>query len=118
MNTDIFEIHEGNKYTVEFLTGKPIRFSHKGKHWPLTTQCIIKRNDLIIGMGEAVKHENDTNNLQYGRVYAAKKAFNQASVRTWPELRTRLWKQILNGNTNTLPEVLKTLLDLNDSKYL
>jgi hypothetical protein len=49
----------------------------------------------VIGVGEAVKHEKDPNNLKYGRKYAAIKAFNQAKFKTWKEQRTRLWKQIL-----------------------
>lgn len=96
METEIFEIYEGTKYSVEFLTGKTFRKCHVGKHWPLTTQCVIKKDGLIIGIGEVVKHHNDVENPQYGKVYSAKKAFNQASRQTWPELRTRLWKQILN----------------------
>ena len=93
MNTEIKETSDSSTFTVEFNIGAPIRFSYKGKHWPKTTQCIIKLNGLIVGFGEAVKHENDSDNAQYGRVYAAKKAFKNASI--WPEMRTKLWKQIL-----------------------
>lgn len=87
--------YEGTNYTVEFLTGRPLRMTHKGKHWPITTQCIIKRGYLVIGVGEVVKHEKDPENPQYAKVYAAKKAFANAGHVLWPALRKKLWAQIL-----------------------
>ncbi len=95
MNTEIKETYEGTTVTVEFLTGRPLRRSHLGKHWPIVTQCIIKFNGLVIGVGEAVKHENDTDNPAYGKRCAAKKAFNDPKCKLWREMRTRLWSKIL-----------------------
>lgn len=86
---------EGHIFTVDFITGRPIRFSHKGKHWPITTQCIIKHNDLVVGIGEVIKHENEKDNPRYGRIYAAKKAFKSSNCKIWREMRERLWKEIL-----------------------
>ncbi len=83
----------GHIFSVDFITGFPIRFSHRGKHWPVTTQCIIKHNGLVIGIGEVVKHENEINNPQYGKVNAARKAFKGTKI--WREMRERLWKEIL-----------------------
>lgn len=92
---EIKDTYDHSTVTVEFTYGRPYRRTHMGKHWPITTQCVIKRDGLVIGVGEAVKHEKDTNNLKYGRKYAAMKAFNQAKFKTHKEQRTRLWKQIL-----------------------
>lgn len=86
---------EGLTFTVEFTTGRPLRRNQFGKHWPLTTQCVVKRNGLVIGVGEVVKHEKDKENPKYARMYSAKKAFANADRKIWAEERTRLWKQIL-----------------------
>ena len=89
------ETYQGKVFTVNFMIGHPMRFSHKGKHFPITTQCVIKRNNFVIGIGEAVKHEKDANNPLQGRIKSAKKAFLNADSKVWRELRERLWKQIL-----------------------
>lgn len=91
----IFYEHEGSTFSVEFNYGSPLRWSHKGKHWPHTTQCVIKLNDLIIGIGDVIKHEKDKNNPKYARMYAAKKAFKNSEAHIWLEVREALWKQIL-----------------------
>ena len=67
---EIKEIYDQHTFTVEFLVGRPIRRSH-----------IIKLNGLVIGVGEAVKHEKETHNPYYGRLKAAKKAFEKLSVK-------------------------------------
>ncbi len=86
-------------YSVEFITGRRLRVYPVGrandKNWPTTTQCIIKKNGLIIGLGEVVKHINDKENPQYARTYAAKKAFKNADRVMWRELREKLWYEIL-----------------------
>lgn len=87
--------YEGTVFTLEFAVGRPLRVAHKGKHWPITTQCTIKRDGLIVGVGEVVKHEKDTNNPKYAKVYATKKAFKNAGYKIWKELRVNFWKQIL-----------------------
>jgi len=50
---------------------------------------------LVIGVGEVVKHDKDTDNPKYARMYAAKKAFKNAEKQMWSGLREKLWKQIL-----------------------
>lgn len=95
---EIKDTYEGSIVSVEFTVGHPYRVTHKGKHWPIVTQCIIKRDGLIIGLGEAVKHVNDDYSPKHGRKYAAIKAFKQAGFKTWKEQRARLWKQILEIN--------------------
>lgn len=92
---EIKETYEGITFTVEFAVGHPLRRSHKGKHWPPTTQCTIKRDGLVIGLGDVVKHDKEINNPYYGKIKAAKKAFKHAEVSIWREMRQRLWKQIL-----------------------
>lgn len=89
----ISETYKGTTYSVEFHIGHPLRWSPKGKHWPKTTQCVIKQGDLVIGVGEVVKHAKDNENPKYARMYAAKKAF--AKTQLWTEIRQRLWQQIL-----------------------
>ena len=93
------QINEGHTYSVEFLVGRPYRRSHKGKHWPVTTQCIIRDNGLVIGIGEAVKHELETHNPHYGRVKAAKKAFENSKLngKIWRGIRENFWKEILKN---------------------
>lgn len=82
-----------NTMSIEFNVGRPFRRTHMGKHWPITTQCVIKMDNIVVGVGEVVKHELDKDNPKYARMYAAKKAF--AQTRLWPELRERAWKKIL-----------------------
>lgn len=89
------DIYEGHTFTVEFVTGHPMRFSQKGKHWPLTTQCIVKRDNLIIGIGNAVKHDIDKHNEQYAYSISAKKAFTNAGCNIWKSVRTNLYRQFL-----------------------
>lgn len=89
------EIYEGSTYTVEFASSRPQRSTYKGKYYPITTQCVIKCNELVIGVGEVVKHEKDNNNPLYAKSYAAKKAFKNTGYKTWRELRERFWKQII-----------------------
>lgn len=91
----IIEIYEGNEFSIEFIVGFPYRRCSFGKHWPKTTQCIIKCNNLVIGTGEAVKHIKDKDDPKYGKIYSAKKAFINTGFKTCPELRKRLWEQIL-----------------------
>ena len=92
---DIKAEYEGSVYTVEFLVAQKFNMCHLGKHWPITTQCVVKRNGFVIGVGEVVKHAKDTDNPYYGRIYSAKKAFAKANRQIWREMRERLWKQIL-----------------------
>lgn len=97
-NKIIQEDYEGIVFSVEFISGRPLKRSHKGKHWPLTTQCIIRKNNLIISIGEVTKHENEKENPFFARVKSAKKAFNQLDgMQVWREMRERIWKQILEN---------------------
>lgn len=89
----IQEEYEGSVYTIEFLQGHPLRKNCYGKTWNKVTQCIIKKDNLIIGTGEVIKHANDTDNIKYAKSKSAKKAFKQ--TRLWKEIRTRLWNKIL-----------------------
>jgi hypothetical protein len=89
----IKEIHEGYSYTVDFTTARVRRNNSRGKAWPLVTQCVIYKENLIIGIGEVVKHAKDEDNPKIARLKAAKKAFSRTAI--WRELRTKLWKQIL-----------------------
>lgn len=95
MKTISYE-HEGSTFTVEFNYGNPLRMTPQGKHWPLTTQCVIKVNNLVVGVGDVVKDGRDENNPKYARMYAAKKAFKNSSAHFWSEVRKALWKQILS----------------------
>lgn len=94
MNNNIQEEYENHIFKVEFITSMPLRRSHRGKHWPKTTQCIIYDGQRIIGLGEVVKHEKDPDNPKYARINSAKKAFNNCGG-LWKEIRTKLWKKIL-----------------------
>lgn len=89
----IIEEYEGNIIKVEFIQSRNMRRSHLGKHWPITTQCVIYHNNRIIALGEVVKHDKDKDNAKYAVRNAAKKAF--ANTRLWKEIRTRLWNKIL-----------------------
>jgi len=94
MSKEITHTNEkGSTYTVEFLVRRLMQVTHKGKHWPKTTQCVVKRNGLIIGIGSVTKHETDKDNPKYAKMYATKKAF--ANAQLWESERTALWKQIL-----------------------
>ncbi len=92
---EIKEEYEGRIFTVEFVSGWVFKKSHVGKHWPIATQCIVKRDGLIIGLGEVVKHEKDKDDPQYAKNFAAKKAFENAKYKIWRDVRTRLWTKIL-----------------------
>lgn len=86
---------EHNIFTVEFVTSRPLRMYHPGKAWPITTQCVLKKGNLIIGVGQAVKHEKDNDNPVHGRKVAAQKAFLAAEHKIWKEIRIEFWEQIL-----------------------
>ncbi len=77
---------------VVFLVSHNQRRTYMGKCWPKTTQCVVYQNDRIVSIGEVVKHERDKDNPQFARIQAAKKAFKKL---LWKELRTKLWKKIL-----------------------
>lgn len=94
---DIIEKYEGHVFGIKFLQSRNLRMSPKGKHWPLTTQCVIYYNNSIIGIGEVVKHEDDPDNPKYAKVNSAKKAFNNLTRPLWKEIRTKLWEQILKS---------------------
>lgn len=75
---------DGIEFTLEFTTTHNKKYyAGIGKSWPETTQCIIKKNGEIISVGTAVRHNNDSNKPEYGRTYAAKKAF--AGTRLWKD---------------------------------
>lgn len=98
------EQQEWRTVTVEFIVGKPQRrYAQLGKSWPTTTQCLVKIDGLVVGLGMAVKHTNDVENPLHGRKIAAQKAFAVARYNLYKETRIRLWKQIL-GNTFEVSE--------------
>jgi len=95
MTKEITYTFEGLIFSIEFLVGHPMQITHKGKHWAKTTQCVVKRNGLVIGLGSVTKHENDKDNPKYARMYATKKAFANAEYKIWSPVRKALWEQIL-----------------------
>lgn len=96
METILTEKYEHLTFTLEFISSRPLRQYYKGKSWPITTQCVIKRDGWIIGIGEVVKHNKDIDNSVYARKASAKKAFIAADRRIWREVREMFWKQMLS----------------------
>lgn len=85
-----------SSYQITFVS-KPLFRSYLGigKSYPKTTQCTIKRDGLIIGLGTVTKHWKDKDNPKYARAYAAKQAINNGNLRHWKELRREMWKEIM-----------------------
>ena len=93
----MFELeYDFRQYKVEFKTGNPLRYYHPGKTYPKTTQCIITRQGLVIGIGEVVKHHIDVDNPEYAMRAAMKKALmtETGRLKLWKELRTALWAEL------------------------
>ena len=86
---------DGHKYEVQVVRGRKFRRYYKGKSWPLTTQCTVRKDGFVIGVGESIKHQLDTDNPKYGLVSALKKAFNQCSHEMWKSDRTKIWSKII-----------------------
>ncbi len=87
------EIIDGSEFVLEFVNSRNLRIGPYGKHWPLTTQCILSQNSRVLAVGEVVKHEQDKDNPKYARMYSAKKAFAQRPL--WKDVRKRFWAKIL-----------------------
>lgn len=100
----MFSINYDNvTYNVEFNTGHPLKWYHTGKTYPKTTQCVIKKFDIILGVGEVVKHYLDTDNPEYARNLAMKKALNNTnslSSPLWKEFRKILWERLKEYSKN------------------
>ena len=96
-NFDFFDEDNGHLYSIEFLIGFPYKRYWRDKYFPKTTQCILKMDNLVISIGEVVKHHNDKDNTRHGKLLAAKKAFRIAELnrKIYPEIRTKLLKEIL-----------------------
>lgn len=82
-------------FSVEFLTGHPLKRYWNAKYWPRVTQCVIKKDGLIIGIGEVVKHDRDIDNPRHGRLFAAKKAFKEANIKCWWLPKLELFTEVL-----------------------
>lgn len=95
MNQEITAKLDSHVFSVEFLTGNPLRRYWRDKCWPRVTQCVIKRDGLIIGFGEVVKHERDIDNPRHGRLFAAKKAFKEAETKCWWMPKKELFTEVL-----------------------
>jgi len=96
-NFDFFDEVNGHLYSIEFLIGFPYKRYWRDKYFPKTTQCIIKMDNLVIGIGEVVKHQKDKDNTRHGKLFAAKKAFIAAEQKgkMFPQIRAKLLKEIL-----------------------
>ena len=47
------------EYKLEFIRKKQLRYTHLGKSFPIHTQCLLYRNDLLIYGETIIKHEKD-----------------------------------------------------------
>jgi hypothetical protein len=96
-NIEFFDEDSGHHFSIEFLIGFPLKRYWNDKYWPKTTQCLLKMDNLVISMGEVVKHHNDADIPRHGKLFAAKKAFRTAeqNYKMWPELRNKILAEIL-----------------------
>lgn len=82
-------------YEIEFIsTFKFHNYPGVGKCWPKTTQCVIRKGLLIIGIGTVTKHIIDNDNPKYARKYSMKKALTNSPLKYWDELRSIMWDEI------------------------
>lgn len=78
---------------LEYIFTRPLRISHKGKHWPKTTQCIFSLDGYVLKVATVVKHENDVDNPFYAIKLVTKDVL-KATHSKW--LRKEFWKIILS----------------------
>lgn len=93
----IIEIrNEHHVYSIQFVQAHPYRnYPGFGKSFPKTTQCIVKRDSIQIGIGEAVKHAQDPDSLEYACRISMKKAFAKAfKDPIWKYLRTEFYLRV------------------------
>jgi len=81
-------------YKITFIKTNELHIYYVGKSYPLTTQCLIFENDLLIGYGTVVKHDKDMDNQQIGYIEATKKAIKNIPIK---EIRTNIWEIVLES---------------------
>jgi hypothetical protein len=79
-------------YQIEFVTAFPLKYTHLGKTWSRTTQAILRRNGLILAVGEVTRHQKDKDDIQLAIRKSAKKVMGNCHSK---DIRENIWKQIL-----------------------
>ena len=64
----------------------------KDKYWPKHTQCLLFYNGLLLGFGEVIKHEKDSDNQSLAYKLATKKVMDKIFL---PYIRRELWKKLI-----------------------
>lgn len=78
-------------YEVEFIQGNPLKYTHLGKTYAKSTQCLIRRNGFLIGNSRVTKHAKDNDNNRY----AYMNSFNKIKAVISKEERINIINQIL-----------------------
>jgi hypothetical protein len=78
------------RYHLQYFTKNRLTYYKGNKNYPLYTQCLIFRNDLVAGYGEVIKHENDEHNQKYAYIKATEKAFQNSKINS-KFIRKDLW---------------------------
>lgn len=78
--------------TLELMRHTGLKRTHLGKHWPISTNCLLKINGKPVRIGEVTKHVNDPDDMNMGFRLAAFKALEHFSSKS---IRGDLWKLIL-----------------------
>ena len=84
-------------YSIEFITGHPLNYTHKGKSWDRKTQAILKYNGFVESIYSVTKHYKDPDNLKLAIIKCAKEVMKQVSLK---DAKINLWNQILNMKVN------------------
>lgn len=62
-----------------------------GKCWPITTQCILFYNGLVLDFASVTKHNFDTHNPEYAHRLVTKKVLEKINIKF---IRKDIWKLI------------------------
>lgn len=95
INNKVFTYYSGDTtviYEITFTQGFPLKYNHLGKTWAKCTQCIVRKNDFVLGIHHVTKHNKDVDNL----LYAYMNSFKPISRKIYKEARLNIIKQILN----------------------
>lgn len=76
-------------YRLVYIVTRRLTYYGKDKTYPLITQCLLYKNNLLVGFGEVVKCQCDENNQALAYVLATKKVLKNIPFRC---VRKDIWK--------------------------
>ena len=82
-----------DQQTTTVLKFKQVTQYKTESTFTIHTQCVVKVNSLIQGVGTVVKYYGDIDNPKWAYFYSAKKALKDTNITK--EVKSVLWKQLI-----------------------